>query len=112
MERKDRDFLIRARRVSQNYQKRITALQAEIDAEAVTMGTPQEIVDALQKLDRLTALQAEYEAHTARASELRKQHRQRQALNALCRDANRLAGTDGANFFTKARKVFEEQPHE
>ena len=107
MDKRDRDFLIRADRVSQNYRRRITALQAEVNAQSITMGTPQEMVDTLQKLKRLTALQAEYEAHTARVREPREEHRQRQALNRLCRDANRLAGTDGANFFTKAGKVLE-----
>ena len=37
------------------------------------------------------------------------------ALTRLCAEANKLAGMDGANFFTKAGKIFQNQqetPHE
>ena len=112
MDRKNRDFLKRADRVTENYQRRITALQAEVEQEQISYlldGGISRMRNALDKMGRLEALQAEYTAHTERVTELREQHRKTQALNKLCADANKLAGTDGANFFTKAGKVFKEE---
>lgn len=112
MDAKDRNFLARAESVTVNYQQRIAALQAEVELEQITYlldGGISRMRNALDKMDRLEALQAEYTAHTECVTELREQHRKTQALNKLCADANKLAGTDGANFWTKAGKVFKEE---
>ena len=112
MNAKDRIFLARADAVTTNYQRRITAIQSEVEQEQITYlldGGISRMRNALDKMDRLEALQSEYTAHTERVTELREQHRKTQALNKLCADANKLAGTDGANFFTKAGKVFKEE---
>ena len=104
MEKRDRDFLLRADRVSENYERRIAKLReriAELEA-TLLFGGETDLREGLKKLERYKALQAEYEAHTQRVAELREQHRRAQALNTLCADANKLAGTDGANFWTKA----------
>lgn len=59
--------------------------------------------------DRLQALEAEQEHHQQRVSKLREQQRQTAEFNRLCADANRLAGTDGANFWTKATNAYKAQ---
>ena len=117
MEKKDRDFLVRANRVSENYERRIAKLReriAESEATLLFGGDVglSELLETLDKLDRYKALQAEYQAHTQRVAELREQHRRAQALNKLCADANKLAGTDGANFSTKAGLVLKGEPDE
>lgn len=110
MDKADRDFLVRADRVSDNYQQRITQLTETIADAAISGSGWTDVLQLLYKSERLEALQAEYEAHTARLEKLREQHQNEQAINQLCAEANKLAGTDGANFFTKAGKAFQEEP--
>ena len=109
MDAKDRNFLARADAVTANYQRRIIELQETLERQLRASLLDVSCVnhDVLNKMDRLEKLQAEYTAHTHRVAELREQQRQTQAFNKLCADANKLAGTDGANFFTKAGKIFE-----
>ena len=109
MDAKDRNFLARADAVTANYQHRIIELQETLERQlrASLLDVSRVNLDVLNKMDRLEKLQAEYTAHSLRVLELREQQRQTQAFNKLCADANKLAGTDGANFFTKAGKVFE-----
>ena len=112
MEKRDRDFLVRADRVTANYERRITALAEEITEieKALTLDDNfQACIDALKKVERYTELQEAYDAHRQRVSRLQEQHKQRQALNTMCADANKLSGTDGLNFWTKASKFFKEQ---
>ena len=112
MDRKDWGFLMRADRVTANYQRRIKKLESKLGdgLEAFTLTA---WANVFHRLNRLKTLKAEYKAHQQRVKVLREQHAKRQALNRLCRDANRLAGTAGANFFTKAGKVLtEETNHE
>ena len=112
MDRKNWDFLMRADRVTANYQRRIKKLESQLNdgLEATSFNT---ILKVLHRLNRYKTLKAEYKAHQQRVKVLREQHQKRQALNRLCRDANRLAGSAGANFFTKAGQVLtEETNHE
>lgn len=109
MQKADRDFLVRADRVSENYQHRISQLTETIADTALSASGWADLVQLLDRCQRLEALQAEHEAHTARVKKLRQQRHHEQAINKLCAEANKLAGTDGANFFTKAGKVFKNQ---
>ena len=111
MDAKDRNFLARADTVTANYQHRIIELEKTLERQLLVslLDVSRVNLDGLNTVDRLEKLQAEYTAHTHRVTELREQQRQTQAFNTLCADANKLAGTDGANFFTKAGKVFENQ---
>ena len=111
MDAKDRNFLARADAVTANYRQRIAELQAEVENEqaAVIFGEGLPLLDVLDKMERLEKLQAEYIAHTTRITELREQQRKVHELNRLCADANKLAGTDGANFWTKAGKAIKEK---
>ena len=111
MDKKDRDFLVRAQAVTERYEARLDAL-----AEKITSMEGSELrwsyaalMEFITLDNRLTRLLNEYHAHIARVEHLTEQLRSERALNALVTDANRLAGTDGANFFTKTRKVIEEQ---
>ena len=116
MKRKDIDFLHRADRILENYNRRIETLKTEIfeDTERAEIreylyfGTPRKVLESLNKVDRYNALIVERDAHQARYHALRDQQRKERAINRLCADANRLAGTDGFNFFTKVGKVFKE----
>ena len=114
MDRKDRDFLKRAERVTANYQRRIAKLRERIAESEATLlfGSVTDLIEGLKKLERYKVLQAEYHAHTQRVAELTEQHRRAQALNTLCADANKLAGTDGANFSTKAGLVLKGEQNE
>lgn len=111
MDAKDRNFLARADTVTAKYQHRIIELEETLERQllASLLDVSRVNLDVLNKMDRLEKLQAEYTAHTQRVTKLREQQRQTQAFNQLCADANKLAGTDGANFFTKAGKVFENE---
>ena len=95
----------RAAHYKQQLQDLITQLQRG-DVSKVSM----QILKILTKLERI---QAEQDAHTQKVSELRAKQRADQVVIRLCADANTIAGTDGANFFTKAGKVFTgETPHD
>ena len=58
---------------------------------------------------KLEKTQAEQDSHAQKVSALRAKQHADQAVIRLCADANTIAGTDGANFFTKAGKVFENE---
>lgn len=112
MDAKDRNFLARADLVTANYRQRIAELQKTIAQEYIAHlfddGLP--LLEVLEKMYRLDKLKTEQAAHTQRVTELRDQQRAAAEINRLCADANKLAGTDGANFSTKAGKVFKEEP--
>lgn len=112
----ERVFLSRAEAVTEkkrtrtaHYKQQLQDLIAELqhgDVSKVSM----QILKILTKLEKT---QAEQDAHTQKVNQVRaKQHADRSVIR-LCADANRIAGTDGANFFTKAGKVFMgETPHD
>ena len=95
----------RAAHYEQQLQDLITQLQRG-DVSKVSM----QILKILTKLERI---QAEQDTHTQKVSELRAKQQTAKSVIRLCTDANTIAGTDGANFFTKAGKVFTgETPHD
>ena len=112
----ERVFLSRAETVTEkkrtraaHYEQQLQNLIAELqrgDASKVFM----QILKIAAKLEKTYA---QREAHLQKVNELRaKQHADRSVIR-LCADANTIAGTDGANFFTKAGKVFTgETPHD
>lgn len=113
MERKDRAFLNRAAKVSENYQKRIdTLFQKAEDLRNKICHNEFEAAQVKIKyysvLTQWNELNLELEAHTEKVRMLRDQQQHTDMINQLCQDANRLAGTDGANFFQKCSKIFEE----
>ena len=64
-------------------------------------------------MTKLEKTHAEQDAHAQKVNALRAKQHADQAVIRLCADANTIAGTDGANFFTKAGKVFTgETPHD
>ena len=111
MERKDSDFLVRADRVTANYRQRIAKLVDALSRDPTPDGW-RVFIDWLDKIGRLDKLIDEQALHAQRIMELREQQRQKTELNRLCADANKLAGTDGANFWTKAGNAVKEKADE
>ena len=112
----ERVFLSRAEAVTEkkrtriaHYEQQLQVLIAELQRGDVSKVSMQ-ILKIATKLERTHAQQ---DAHIQKVNELRvKQHADRSVIR-LCADANIIAGTDGANFFTKAGKVFiGETPHD
>ena len=114
MLRKDFDFLQRAERTLENYNRRIDALAERIEADehsilqGLWFGTFRDLDESTARLERYHALIAERDAHQARVESLREQQQRERDIKFLCAEANKLSGTDGANFFTKAGKIFKE----
>ena len=102
---RDRMFLARSQQVAENLERRSKIL-AEAALTAVLSTESSNPGRFLGLIEKLETLQAEREAHTARLNALLEMQQTEQDIIALCADANKLAGTDGANFFTKAGKVF------
>ena len=64
----------------------------------------------LEILTKLETTHAERDAHAQKVNALRaKQQTDQTVIRLWVSDANAIAGTDGANFFTKAGKVFENE---
>ena len=114
----ERVFLSRAEAVAEkkrirvaHYEQQLHVLIAELqwgDISKVSM----QILEIATKLERT---HAEQNAHAQKVNALRAKQQTDQAVIRLCADANTIAGTDGANFFTKAGKVFvneQETPNE
>ena len=107
----ERVFLARAEAVTEK--KRTRAAHYEQQLQALTAerqrGDVSKTMQILKIATKLQSTQAQQEAHTEKVNALRaKQHSVRSVIR-LCADANTIAGTDGANFFTKAGKIFENQ---
>ena len=108
----ERVFLLRAEAVSEkkrtraaHYQQQLHVLIAELqwgDVSKVSM----QILKIATKLERTLD---ERETHAQKVNELRAKQQTVRSVIQLCADANTIAGTDGANFFTKAGKVFENE---
>ena len=111
----ERVFLSRAEAVTEkkctratHYEQQLQILIAELQRGDVS--TLMQILKIATKLERTKAQQ---DAHTQKVNELRKKQQVDRSVIRLCADANTIAGTDGANFFTKAGKVFTgETPHD
>ena len=108
----ERAFLSRAEAVSKkkrtraaHYEQQLQDLIAELqwgDISKISM----QILEIATKLEKI---QAQQNAHAQKVNALRAKQQTDQAVIRLCADANTIAGTDGANFFTKAGKVFENE---
>ena len=106
----ERVFLSRAEAVIEkkrtraaHYEQQLQVLIAELQPGNMSKVSEQILKIATQ----LEKTEAEQEAHAQKVNELRaKQHAVR-SVTRLCAEANKLAGTDGANFFTQAGKVFQ-----
>ena len=107
----ERVFLSRAEAVTENKRTRAKHYQQQLQ-DLMAERQPGDVSKAMQILKIATKLQrtqAEQDAHAKKVNALRaKQHADRDIIR-LCADANTLAGTNGANFFTKAGKIFQNQ---
>ena len=112
----ERVFLSRAEAVTEkkrtrvaHYQQQLQDLIAELQRGDVSKVSRQ-ILKITTKLEKT---QAEQGTHAEKVNALRAKQQTDQTVIRLCADANTIAGTDGANFFTKAGKVFTgETPHD
>lgn len=104
----ERVFLSRAEAVTEkkrtraaHYEQQLQSLIAELQR-----GDVSKTMQILKIATQLEKTYAQQDAHAQKVNTLRaKQHADRSVIR-LCADANTIAGTDGANFFTKAGKVF------
>lgn len=111
----ERVFLSRAKAVTEkkrtrtaHYEQQLQDLTAELQH-----GDMSKLMQILKILTKLESTQAQQDAHTQKVNALRAKQQTDRSVIRLCADANTIAGTDGANFFTKAGKVFTgETPHD
>ena len=108
----ERVFLSRAEAVTEkkrtraaDYQQQLQDLTAELQ-----QGDVSTLLQILKIATKLETTQAQLDAHTQKIHELRTKQQSDRSVIRLCADANTIAGTDGANFFTKAGKVFTGEP--
>ena len=108
----ERVFLARAEAVTESkrtrathYEQQLHVLMTELQPGDISKVSKQ----ILKILTQLEKTEAEQAAHAQKTNALRAKQQTDQAVIRLCADANKLAGTDGANFFTKAGKVFENE---
>ena len=112
----ERVFLARAEAVTEkkrtraaHYEQQLQDLLAELQPGDISK-VYRQILKILTQLEKTEVEQA---AHAQKANALRAKQQTDQAVIRLCAEANKLAGTDGANFFTKAGKVFtRETPYD
>ena len=118
MDAKDRNFLARANKVSENYKKRIDKIKADLIDLSVTLDLSVSLqsdenislfIEYFEKENRLERLEKEQAEHQDRVTELKEQAKKTASLNSFCAEANRLAGFNGINFWTKAGKIFTEE---
>ena len=111
----ERVFLSRAEAVTEkkrtrtaHYEQQLQVLKAELQR-----GDVSKFMQILKIATKLERIQAQQDAHAQKVNELRAKQYADRSVSRLCADANTIAGTDGANFFTKAGKVFTgETPHD
>lgn len=108
----ERVFLSRAEAVREkkrtraaHYEQQLHGLIAELQHGDV-LKVSKQILKISTKLEKT---HAELDAHAQKVNTLRTKQQTDQAVTRLCTDANTIAGTDGANFFTKAGKVFDNE---
>ena len=107
----ERVFLARAEAVTEkkrtraaHYKQQLIALTAELQP-----GDTSKVMQILKIAAKIEKTQTEQETHAKKVNELRAKQPADQAVIRLCAEANTLAGTDGANFFTKAGKIFNNE---
>ena len=108
----ERIFLARAETVTEkkrtriaHYQQQLQGLMAELQPENILQLSGQ----ILKILTQLEKTEAEQAAHAQKVSALQAKQQTARSVTRLCAEANKLAGTDGANFFTKSGKIFDNQ---
>ena len=108
----ERVFLSRAETVAEkkrtraaHYEQQLLVLMAGLQPGDIAKGAKQ----MLKILTQLEKIEAEQNTHAQKVNALRAKQQADQTIIRLCAEANKLAGTDGANFFTKAGKVFDNQ---
>jgi len=107
----ERVFLARAEAVTEKKRTRAAHYEQQLQGLIAERqhGDISKVPHLLKIATKLARTQAAQEAHTEKVNSLRaKQHADRSVIR-LCAEANKLAGTDGANFFTKAGKIFQNQ---
>ena len=91
-----------------HYEQQLQVLKAQLQR-----GDVSKLMQILKIATKLERIQAQQDAHAQKVNELRAKQYADRSVSRLCADANTIAGTDGANFFTKAGKVFTgETPHD
>ena len=107
----ERVFLSRAEAVTEkkrtrtvHYEQQLQGLIAELQR-----GDVSKLMQILTIATKLERTQAQQDAHAQKVNQLRAKQHADQSVIRLCADANTIAGTDGANFFTKAGKIFENE---
>ncbi len=112
MNAKDRNFLARADKVSENYKKRIGKIKTELLELAVSLQSDENIslfIETFEKQTQLERLEEEQAEHQDRLTELKEQAKKNASLNSFCAEANKLAGYNGLNFWTKAGKILTKE---
>ena len=111
----ERVFLSRAEAVTEKKRMRIAHYEQQLQdlTAQLQQGDMSKLMQILKILTKLERTQAEQDAHTQKVNQLRAKQQTDRSVTRLCADANTIAGTDGANFFTKAGKVFTgDTPHD
>ena len=105
----ERAFLARAEAVTEKKRTRAAHYEQQLQ-DLIAERQPGDISKVsrqiLKILTHLEKTEVEQAAHAQKANALRAKQQTDKAVIRLCAEANKLAGTDGANFFTKAGKVF------
>ena len=111
----ERLFLSRAETVTEKKRARIAHYEQQLQdlTAQLQQGDMSKLMQILKILTKLERIHSQQDTHTQKVNQLRaKQHADR-SVTRFCADANAIAGTDGANFFTKAGKVFTgDTPHD
>lgn len=104
----ERVFLSRAEAVTEKKRTRAAHYEQQLQVLIIEFqpGDVSKLMQILKIATKLERTLTQQDAHAQKVNALRaKQHADRSVIR-LCADANTIAGTDGANFFTKAGKVF------
>ena len=91
---KDRNFLARADKVSENYKKRIDKIKADIMDLSVSLQSDENtslFIEVFKKENQLEHLEKEQAEHQDRLTELKEQAKKTASLNSFCAEVNRLA---------------------
>ena len=104
----ERVFLSRAEAVTEKKRTRIAHYEQQLHLLTAER-QPRGVSKSMQILKIATKLQSTQTPHAEKVNSLRAKQHADQAVIRLCADANTIAGTDGANFFTKAGKIFQNQ---
>ena len=107
----ERVFLARAAAVTENKRTRATHHEQQLQDLMAELqpGDVSKLKQILNIATKIESIHAQQDAHAEKVNSLRAKQQSDRTVIRLCADANNIAGTDGANFFTKAGKVFDNQ---